>query len=164
MEWTAEHRRLRAEADARLRENAVRLGAARVQRLLSQHREALYAPNDDASMAPGVTLFLRNYRPPHGQELRIPTLIRDIKDGQLLEELQHAESMVPGCYKLELSESGYVWAARMLHVYDRVGPGGETDDGSIMFSARGELVVRAEGHSGELWQNWSYNPDGSSVR
>jgi hypothetical protein len=162
--WTEEHRKLRDEADRKIDESRDRLGAERVAYLLERRRVG--DMNNDMSAAPGITIYLRDYEvEKNGTQPEQLGRIAQQADRPELAALEPAEGMVSGCYKLEFPTGAYSAGMGGFNIYSHATEEGiRTWSGlDLAFSTGYPFVVRIEGHSGELWQNWGYNPDGSPV-
>ena len=160
--WTEGHRQLRAEFDTRLRVNATKLRAQDyIAELLATRREYPDFMNDDATSAPipGFTLLLSSHRL-NDYSPDLHAHLREIGGLSLVERLQPAPDMVPGCYCLPFPNGGYFFWNGFMRVAETVDPE-STEPIPLDFAIDGKLVVRAEGAGGWLWQNTDYDVDGS---
>jgi hypothetical protein len=113
--------------------------------------------NDNCSLGAGLTVYMTS----RGQE--VLTRVSE-EHGLPHADMLKAVEDKPGCFSLRLDEGVYSTGWGAVELYDK----GEVDDASGVLSGEGipislgyTFIVRIEGDHGELWQNWSYNADGT---
>jgi len=110
--------------------------------------------NDNSSLKPGLAAYLT----PEGK-----TIAEDTYPAPSPYHQFEPVEETPGVFKIELPFGGYIAGAGSVTLYGQA----QIDaSGNFIFHKKPvnlgyPSVVRVEGYSGELWQNWSLLPDGS---
>lgn len=151
-------REFRQGFEPRADEESMGMAADRIAKMLGERRGL----NDEFSFGPGVTVYFRDHEPEINGTMpeQLDRIAAEAGRPQLSGALQSVEGMAPGTYRLDLPEGGFFLGLGGFEFYQEIGYDVERND-TLLLATGYPFILRIEGHHGELWQNWHYNPDGT---